>query len=144
MTEIATDILFSAGFITVGIYHTDTRMFKMFDSHAKDAFGKSHPQGTCVLLEVPSIQKLVQYFQGMHASDEVYELKGVHVTTYDINEFVNSDSEAANCSWKQCGALGLYAIQWNPVNTDTKGTRQLKMSVLTGVRIKRVNFRENV
>ena len=45
------------------IYHTDTRIFKIFDSHARDAFGKSHPQGTCVLLEVPSLQKLVQYFQ---------------------------------------------------------------------------------
>ena len=70
-----------------------------------------------MLLEVPSIQKLVQYFQGMYASDEVYELKGVHVTTYDINEIVSSDSEAANCSWKQCGALGLYAICYSLIIT---------------------------
>ena len=30
-----------------------------------------------------------------------------------------------------------FKVQWNPVNTDTKGTRE-------SVRIKRVNFRENV
>ena len=100
LSENYMSFILTAGFITVGICHTDTGMFKIFDSHARDAFDKSHPQGTCVLLEVPSIQKLVQYFQGMYASDEVYELKGVHITTYDINEFVSSDSEAANCSWK--------------------------------------------
>ena len=27
---------------------------KIFDSHARDEYGRSHPQGTCVLLEVPS------------------------------------------------------------------------------------------
>ena len=42
----------------------------------------------------------------MNASDEVDELKG---GKYDIIEFVSSDSEAANCLCKQCGAVGLYA-----------------------------------
>ena len=58
----------------------------MFDCHARDAYGKS--QGTCVLLEVLSILNFLQYFQGVHASGEVYELKGLHVLVYDIIESV--------------------------------------------------------
>ena len=30
------------------------------DSHARDIYGNSHSQGICVLLEVPSMHKLVQ------------------------------------------------------------------------------------
>ena len=33
------------------------------DSHVRDMYGDSHSQGTCVLLEIPSVHKLVQYFQ---------------------------------------------------------------------------------
>ena len=32
------------------------------DSHVRDMYGDSHSQGTCVLLEIPSMHKLVQYF----------------------------------------------------------------------------------
>ena len=72
-----------------------------------------------MLLEMPSIQTLVKYFHGMHASDEVYELKGVHVTTYERNKLISSDSAAANCSCKQCRALGLYAICYSLIKPTT-------------------------
>ena len=36
------------------------------DSHARDMFGNSHRQGTCVLLEIPFMHKLVQYFQALY------------------------------------------------------------------------------
>ena len=49
--------------IGVNIYHADTGSYKTFNSHARDKYGRSHPSGTCVLLEVPSIHSLVQYFQ---------------------------------------------------------------------------------
>ena len=32
------------------------------DSHARDMYGNSHSHGTCVLYEIPSMHKLVQYF----------------------------------------------------------------------------------
>ena len=35
------------------------------DSHARDMYGNSHSQGTCVLLEIPSMHKLVQYSQNL-------------------------------------------------------------------------------
>ena len=32
----------------------------MFDSHASDVYHNSHSEGTCVMLEIPSMHKLVQ------------------------------------------------------------------------------------
>ena len=37
--------------------------YNAFDSHARDMYHNSHSEGTCVLLEIPSMHKLVQYFQ---------------------------------------------------------------------------------
>ena len=36
------------------------------DSHARDMYGSSHSQGTCVLLEIPSMHNLVQYFRSLY------------------------------------------------------------------------------
>ena len=36
--------------------------YKAFDSHARDMYGNSHSEGTCILLEIPSMHKLVEYF----------------------------------------------------------------------------------
>ena len=35
-----------------------------------------------VLLEIPSMHKLVQYFQTLHRNEDIYELKGVHIATF--------------------------------------------------------------
>ena len=34
---------------------------KIFDSHARDAYGRAHPQSTCVFLETLSIDSLGCY-----------------------------------------------------------------------------------
>ena len=44
-------------------YCADNGHFKVFDSLAKDIYGKSHPQGTCVQLDISSTENLVHYFQ---------------------------------------------------------------------------------
>lgn len=98
--------------IGVSIYHTDNGSYKIFDSHARDEYGRSHPSGTCVLLEVPSIQGLVQYFQTIHSLSDNYELRGVQISTYEITA-VNSLREEHNCSCKQCSAVGLYAMRYS-------------------------------
>ena len=49
--------------IGVAIYSIEGGVYKVFDSHARDMYGNSHSEGTCVLLEIKSMHKLVQYFQ---------------------------------------------------------------------------------
>ena len=51
--------ILTIGCITVSVYVTTNGTFKIFDSHAKDSFGMVHPQGTCVLLEVQTLNKLI-------------------------------------------------------------------------------------
>ena len=42
------------------------------DSHVRDMYGDSHSQGTCVLLEIPSVHKLEQYFQKQASQGSVH------------------------------------------------------------------------
>ena len=65
--------------IGVDIYSTEAGGYNAFDSHARDMYHNSHSEGTCVLLEIPSMHKLVQYFQTLHRNEDIYELKGVHI-----------------------------------------------------------------
>ena len=46
----------------------------------RDSYGMPHPQGTCVLLEVNTLNELINYFQGRYQNPNVlFELKGVHI-----------------------------------------------------------------
>ena len=40
--------------------------FKVFDSHGRDLYGMHHSQGTCVLLEVNTLNEPIDYFQGLY------------------------------------------------------------------------------
>ena len=76
---------------------------KIFDSHARDIYGRSHPQGTCVLLEVSSLNSLVHYFQSIHNND-IFELKGVKIDKVQNNtRFKSHACETrkfnVSCAW---------------------------------------------
>ena len=62
---------------------TALRLGDITYSHARDMNRNSHSEGTCVLLETPSMHKLVQYFQTLHRNVDIYELKGVHIATFE-------------------------------------------------------------
>ena len=79
--------ILTVGIIGVGIYSIEGGGYKVFDSHAKDMYGNSHSEGTCVLLEIPSILKLVQFFQSLYRNEDIYELKGVHVANFEVDLF---------------------------------------------------------
>ena len=65
---------------TVGFYCNGDGKFKIFDSHGRDPYGMPHPQGTCVLLEVNTLNELINYFQGLYQNPNVlFELKGVPI-----------------------------------------------------------------
>ena len=42
--------------------------------------GNSHNEGTCVLLEIKSMHKLIQYFQSLYENEH----KGVHIATLKL------------------------------------------------------------
>ena len=103
LSQNYSSFILTIGCIGVSIYHTGNGSCKIFDSHARDEYGRSHPQGTSVLLEVPSIQGLVQYFQAIHSLSDNYELRGLQISTYEIAA-VNSVREQYNCTCKHCCA----------------------------------------
>ena len=78
---------------TVGFYYNDDGKFKIFDSHGRDSYGMPHPQGTCVLLEVNTLNELINYFQGLYQNPNVlFELKGVHINEKQCDMTDISDS----------------------------------------------------
>ena len=78
---------------TVGFYYNDDGKFKIFDSHGRDSYGMPHPQGTCVLLEVNTLNELIDYFQGLYQNSNVlFELKGVHINEKQCDMTDISDS----------------------------------------------------
>ena len=56
------------------------------DSHARDMYGNSHTEGTCILLEVPSMHK-VQYVQSLCTcrNEDIYELEDVRVANFEVD-----------------------------------------------------------
>ena len=132
--------ILTIGCITVSIYVTTNGTFKIFDSHAKDSFGMSHPQGTCVLLEVQTLNKLIEYFQVLHSMCPgiSFELRGVHITKVQTqvseitqikavqcqqsfacqssddndnnNDLINDDIESVASFMKCCCAISFYSI----------------------------------
>ena len=67
--------ILTAAIIAVGIYSIEARGYNVFDSHARDMYHNSHGEGTYVLLEIPSMHKLVQYFQTLHRMRVYMRLK---------------------------------------------------------------------
>ena len=70
-----------------------------------------------VLLEIPSMHKLVQYFQTLHRNEDIYELKGVHIATFESHLFSSnvehcsvSNVNSYQCSCKQCCPIAVYAM----------------------------------
>ena len=82
--------------IGVGIYSIEAGGYNVFDSHARDMYHNSHSEGTCVLLEIPSMHKLVQYFQTLHRNEDIYDLKGVHITTFEPHIFSSNVEHCSN------------------------------------------------
>ena len=76
-----------------------------------------------VLLEIPSMHKLVQYFQTLHRNEDIYELKGVHIATFEPHLFSSnvehcsiSNLNSYQCSYKQCCPIAVYAMCYSLTN----------------------------
>ena len=136
LQENFTSFILTITTCTVAILVKSKVIFKVFDSHSRDSEGIFDPNGTCVLLEVASLDKLVEYFKNLYVGtiDAVYELRGVQIST-DVTGSVgvtalkisppvniknsnrnelNSNSSPENaglfCSCTQCCFICFYAI----------------------------------
>ena len=81
--------------------------FKIFDCHARDLYGRGQPQGTCVLLEALSLDRLVHHFQNIH--NDIYEVIGVQVENIQnrkVSENSVNETTNFNLSW----AVALYSL----------------------------------
>ena len=136
LRENFTSFILTITTCTVAILVKSSGTFKVFDSHSRDSEGMFDPCGTCVLVEIPSLDALVQYFQNLYVGiiDAVYELRGVQIstdvtgrfglTTTEISPPVNienlnrneliSDSSLESdtlfCSCTRCCFICFYAI----------------------------------
>ena len=61
------------------------------------------------MLEIPSMHKLVQYFQSLYRNEDIYELQGVHVHTanFEVDLFSSSVEycSISNVNYYQCNVL---------------------------------------
>ena len=77
-----------------------------------------------VLLEIPSMYTLVQYFQSLYRNEDIYELEGVHIANCEVVFFFSSSIEYCSisnvnsyqCSCKHCCALAVYAVCYSVIN----------------------------
>ena len=78
--------LLTIGMNTVAIVMPFPGVFKVFDSHSRDLFGRLSELGYCVLISVEGVENLGEYFQLTSMSNAVilFELKGVTCIDNDM------------------------------------------------------------
>ena len=91
ISESYTNFILIVRCITVVTYCNSNMGFKIFDSHARHLYGRGQPQGTCVPLEVLSLNSSVHYFQSIQNTD-IFEERGVQINNIQ-NRMVSQKSE---------------------------------------------------
>ena len=93
--------------LTVRCITNSNMEFKIFDSHVRYLHGRGQPQGTCVLLEVPSLDSLVHYFQSIH--NDIFEVRGVQIENIQ-NRMVSQNSLNETINFNLSCAVALYSL----------------------------------
>ena len=86
--------LLTIGMNTVAIMMPFPGVFKVFDSHSRDVFGRPSALGYCVLISVEGIENLGEYFQLTSRSNVVipFELMGVTCIATELSARVIMNS----------------------------------------------------
>ena len=98
----------------------------IFNSHARDIYGRSHPQGTYVLLEVSSLNSLVHYFQSVH--NDIFELKGVNTNKVQNSTLFQSHASETRKFNVSC-AVAVYSLCYSVI----KSCSYWNLNTLSGV-----------
>ena len=109
--------------------------FKIFDSHVRDLYGRGQPQGTCVLLKVPSLDSLVHYFQSIH--NDIFEVRGVQIENIQnrmVSETINFNLSCTVALYSLCYSIMKSCNYWNyntslPTIVDKGQKKCLKSSL---------------
>ena len=109
LSQNYTNFILTVGCVGVSIYCNVAVGFKIFDSHARDVYGRAHPQGTCVLLEALSLDSLVCYFQSLHNND-MFEVKGVHVNAIQNSIVLPQDSAHKTVNFNLSCVVAIYSL----------------------------------
>ena len=109
--------ILTVAIIGVGIYSIEAGGYNVFDSHARDMYHNSHSEGTCVLLEIPSMHKSVQYFQTLHRNEDIYEhVEHAMFNICNVEHCSTSNVNSYRCSCKQCCPTAVYAMCYSLIN----------------------------
>jgi len=98
----------TGGCTAVAIYCNGNVGFKIFDSHTRDSYGRSHAQGICVLLEVLSLSDLVHYFQSIH-NNVMFEVKGVIINEAE-NDILVQSCVSETMKFKLRATVAIYSL----------------------------------
>ena len=117
----------------VCIFSTNDGKYKIFYSHSRDIYGRSHPQGTCVLLEAPNINNVILYFQSLYGENSQFEQRGINIEEVqdnacdqNLNNSIRNSALSGNgseesksadvsCLCEQCCAISLYSICYSVI-----------------------------
>ena len=109
LSQNYTTFLLTVGCIGVSIYCNVDVGFKIFHSHARDVYGRAHPQGTCVLLEALSLDSLVCYFQSLH-DNNMFEVKGVHLNAVENGIVLPQDYAHETENFNLSCVVAIYSL----------------------------------
>ena len=106
--------------------------FKIFDSHVRDLYGRGQPQGTCVLLEVLSLDSLVHYFQSIH--NDIFEVRGVQIENIQnrmVSETINFNLSCTVALYSLCYSIMKSCNYYTSLPTIVdKGQKKCRKSSL--------------
>ena len=115
ISENFNNFVLKIGCTAVAIYCKGNVGLNIFDSCARDIYGRSHPQGTCVLLEVSSLNSLVHYFQSIH-NDDIFELKGVNINKVQNSTLFQSHACETRKFNVSC-AVAVYSLCYSVIKS---------------------------
>ena len=112
ISEWYRSFILTFGCIAVGIsYCADNNPFKVLEMFIVKVMFED-----CVVSDISSTDNLVHYFQSLYGATDLYELKGLQVTKYDmaisnnVREVLKRSSGQHKCYKDHCFAVVLYSL----------------------------------
>ena len=110
------NFILTIGSTAVALYCHGNMGFKVFDSHARDLFGRNNINGTCTLLQLSSLNNLIHYFQSVHNND-IFEVKGVTIHKVQSNIDTNGNNALDCTNFNLSCTVAVYSICYSTMKS---------------------------